>query len=166
MPVTVMLIGGAAEEFPEKRFLAGGATHGIPHVLVRESLGDLAQQLQVLFGGLFRHQQHKHQINGFIVHGIKIHGFLKFKKGTYGVTAVPGTAVGNGYAFADSGTAQPFPGNEVVKQFIGSELGSLLGNKPSSIFKNTLFAGTFNICEGALRRDDVGYIHEMKTLKV
>ena len=82
---------------------------------VAEHLGQLGQQLQVVFVGLFRHQQHEQQGDRASVGRVEGNRLGQADEGAKGILQAFDAAVGNGDALSQSGGAELLPGKQAVE---------------------------------------------------
>src|SRR5687767_14212946 len=93
----------------------GGAAHGFAQRLVAEHLSELGEDLQVLLGRLFGHQEHENQGHRVAVRGVERHGLGDADEGAEGLLQPLDAPVRDRNALSEAGRAQALAREQAVE---------------------------------------------------
>ena len=109
---------------------------------IREHLRQFGEQLQVVFGGSFRHQQDEYVDHRKLVRGIELHGHRQAQKGRSGFFQALDATMRNSDPLAKSRGSHFLAGKKgVIHQAAGDTV--LVLEDKSRLFENTLLAAGF-----------------------
>lgn len=83
--------------------------------LVAEHLGELGENLQMMFVGLLRNQQHKQQTNRLAIGRIELHGLGESDESAHCFLQALDSPVRNGDPLAEPGRAEPFACQQAIE---------------------------------------------------
>ena len=93
----------------------GGAAHGFAQDLVAEHLRELGEDLQVLLGSLFGHEQHEHEGDRVAVGGVERYRLGDADEGAERLLQPLDAAVRDGDALPEAGRPQALAGEQAVE---------------------------------------------------
>src|ERR687895_444022 len=93
----------------------GGARHRLAQRLVGKHLRELGEDLQMLLGGLFRHEQHEYQVDRIAVGRIEGNGLGEAQERAERFLQPLDAAVRNGHALAQAGRAEALAREEALE---------------------------------------------------
>src|SRR6185503_7008524 len=98
-----------------KRGHVGRGVHRLAQRLVAEHLRQLRKDLQVLLGGLLRHEQHEYQADRIAVRRVERHRLGEAQERAEGVLQALDAAVRDGDALAEAGGAEALAREQAVE---------------------------------------------------